>query len=247
MGCPGGCWFFKECLTYSASDFLSSHSFGLPFPANLFCIPVHGPSSSYSSDSLSDERFGWTWFDTGVAFSLGPFSSDIVPYPFCNTRCAWKLFVFLLTKQVPYAIHVWPFYLFKWLLRMWWSSIYTNATATSNDDNHHVNAVACLDARNLYQRCRFRNNQQEISKQSLVNYTEIVATCPGGCWFVIYVVIHLVAVVVVLIDSVLTVRVIFRSCYVGNFFDHCILRLPFMLFPGGLFWFIFNNNARIRE
>jgi hypothetical protein len=117
---------------------------------------------------------------------------------------------------------------------MWWSSIYTNATTTSNDDNHRVNAVTCLGARNLYQRSRFKNNQQEISKQSLVNYTEILTTCPGGCWFVICVVIHLVAVVV-LFDSVLTVQVIFRSGSVGNFFDHCILRLPFMLFPDGLF------------
>ena len=95
MGCPGGCWFFKECLIHLA--FLSRHSFGLPFPANLFSF--HGPSS----DSLSGERLGGA--DASIAFSLGLFSSDIVPYPFCNTHRAWKLFVFVLTKQVPYALH----------------------------------------------------------------------------------------------------------------------------------------------
>ena len=108
MAWPGGCWFFNECLTYSASAFLLRHSFGFPFPINLFCIPLHGPSSPYSpsSDSLSNERWCWTWFDASVAFSLGLFSSDIVPYPFRNTQRAWQLFVFFLTKQVPYAFHV---------------------------------------------------------------------------------------------------------------------------------------------
>lgn len=96
MGCPAGCWFFKECLTYSAPAFPSRHTFGLPFPV------FHGPSSS--SDSLSLERFGCS--EACVAFSFDLFSSDIVPYPFSNTRRAWELFVFLLTKQVPYAIHV---------------------------------------------------------------------------------------------------------------------------------------------
>ena len=124
MGCPGGCWFFKECLTYSASGFLSRH--GLPFPANLFCICAPSPNT------LSGERFGC--FDASVAFSLGPFSTDIVPYPFCNTHRAWKFFVFILTKQVPYAIHD-PS---NWLLRMWWSSIYTSATTSSDDECSHL-------------------------------------------------------------------------------------------------------------
>jgi hypothetical protein len=72
-----------------------------------------------------------------------------------------------------------------------------------------------------------------MSKQSLVNYTEILTTCPGGCWFVICVVIDLL--VVVLFDSVLRVQVIFRSCCVDNFLDQCILRLSLVLLPDALF------------
>ena len=96
MGWPGGCWFFNERLTYSAP--LSCPSFRFPFPVSL----LHSPSSA-PSNSLSGERIGW--FEVSGAFSLGPFSSDIIPYPICNTHRAWKLFVSLLTKQVPHAIH----------------------------------------------------------------------------------------------------------------------------------------------
>jgi hypothetical protein len=135
MKWPGGCWFFKVRLTYSASDFLSRHSFRLPFPANLFSIPLHGPSSPYSPppESLSSERWGWTCFNASVAFSFDPFSSDIVSYSLCNTRRARKLFVFVLTKQVPYTIHV---QLVRSLTAHGVSSIYTSNPQLPHEYSH---------------------------------------------------------------------------------------------------------------